>query len=667
MPSNRRTVYYSPTKGYLPNAAASPDPWTYTGGVAPLLANDDTEVVVESSGATLAAFVHKLHEVDSNGVVRTQDAAEIQVSLQGVSQPTYSTGASAIVLAISDGMREIGVSVGATLQFIDPTAGTVISEVATGWSWNQRHRYKLRKDRARRWVLFVDDEWKAAIPYGLGVAPSVSKPVYGLGILRASAGKVRLFDVEAGLNRPIPRPWQIERLKNTVPKALRDQWTEIAEAGARATLGVFESVQSDFEEVPSAITAATVDVFALHALGDRLPSAEVPAWTQVGGTIAVTRQRIKMSPSGGASPHYMQATTPATPKPNRVQYVARATFLVESFTADAEKRVGPMLELHNGHRGVYAYLREVVAGSQYEWRLSKNADSAATFGEVGQGWRVDVGAEHTVEVLVFGRSVVYLVVDGYIVDRVLYSVFTGALGTDLVRIGAAQDTTTTLYVSHASAGYRMSDNSRRPLFLQAWVEANFIDGGCSLNDEKDLWMRHQYAVAEMRGTKRGAEIELQRICCSELPAYQQVATLAGWNLEKTWPQVSPVYLDSAQTLLDLCLEFPNTAPLLTPEQIAYWAAKNLLPISTVDMQYEIALASAMTGPDTNPIPTSTRLTVATTKGFGTGDTVEVRNAANTVLEETTVVGVVSATQIDVQLTVNSWVATDVLRKVLAKS
>jgi len=32
-----------------------------------------------------------------------------------------------------------------------------------------------------------------------------------------------------------------------------------------------------------------------------------------------------------------------------------------------------------------------------------------------------------------------------------------------------------------------------------------------------------------------------------------------------------------------------------------------------------------------------------------------------------VVGVVSATQIDVQLTVNSWVATDVLRKVLAKS
>lgn len=220
----------------------------------------------------------------------------------------------------------------------------------------------------------------------------------------------------------------------------------------------------------------------------------------------------------------------------------------------------------------------------------------------------------------------------------------------------------------AYAVHRVTDRYKRRAFEQSVIERDLAIGGLERNDELDLWAERHHAVQQLRGTTRGILLEARRIAASNDDVQLvPVATPGEWFLEVTWPDVSPIWLELDAMLSHVCLEIPaDTTPNWTLEDLGAWIARHLLPRSTVELSYSVAVATTVTAPSSLLPSGDTRLQVTSTRGFDAGDLVTIRSEDSEQRLEGQVVAVQSSTELD--LTHIGTVATGaVIRRTLARS
>lgn len=670
MPIARSMLWWHADGGVLPQAVA--DPWILTGTGASL-ANGALRLV-DSSGAARLTYLHKLVSSDGpTAAPRQRDWVWFQLSVRGVSAtPAWASGASPIGFFIDDGARAMAVSIGSSLQLIDPVTGDVVATVAASFSWLVEHVYLLLKTGSDRWVLHVDGKKVAEVAYtAAAVSPGGPARVVVGSMDVGGTSTCYVNQLEVGLNQAVPPQWKVDRAYYGFPVAIQNRWTTMARAALRATVGLLETPIRMLEEAWRDLTAARLAESAYSFAGDVMPDDVIPAWTLVnGGDLSIERGRLRIDAAGvtttGVS---VLAPVAATGLPVDVEYCFGATWTVPEYTADAAGRVGPYMRITNGDAHVVVQLVEVVAGESWAWVFTDDAITGA-YTEIGTiQWQVDIRQAVDVEVLVLGQQWVLLLINRQIVDRVPYASFDSGSadpGFELGSASAGAGAVGVYLVEHVIAERRLCDLARRPLLLQGAVERAIPVGGCERNDELETWMQHHIEVQQLRGTRQGILVEVKRLACTEDCYVVRNTDYAGWYLDVSYPEVTPIWLDAEGVLSDVFVEFGVGSVNFSPQALADLAAWYLVPRSTPELEYFVCLAARLTIDSTVPAPGRTRVTVVSTEGFTVGDAVTIRTSDNVVLEDHVVVAVISGVALDIdETTLAPFPAGSVIRKVLA--
>lgn len=603
---------------------------------------------------------------------RPRAVLDAQITIAADAYTAWTGTTSPVGFWTDDGERMLGVSVGTNLRLVNPATGATIKEVFPAWDGLNPHAYLLRKDRHQRWLLWVDGKLVAEVAYEEGVpsqgVPSTTGftgpryPLFAWGVIGpAGTATTRIARVETGCNVPLPPQWKVERFYQSMPVAMQARWSPFSEALLRASVGLVERGIELLNGAFLSITAAKYPEERATFKGDIDPVDLVPPWGANGQSIV--RQRVRLTGTGAVSVslnYTLTTTTTAT----TAEYVIGATMILRSYTVDGFGRVGPVVRVADGVRQSTAQLVETGTGA-YAWVLTDDVITAAPVVEIGTRWPVDPFQETRVEVRVYSGDWCVLMVDGEIVDKIPYSLLplSGVSARGFLQIPAGP--AAVLDLTEGVLERNLTDLTRRPLFLQRTVENLIPTGGCERNDELEVWTRGWSKVHHLRGTTQGLVVELRRLTCSEDPAVVVEQDLASWFLELTWPDLDAVYLELGGYLSDVFVESPGIRNMTLTEYADY-VARYMLPISVIELQYFFCLAAIMTANTTVPGAGLTRITIPTTDGFAVGDTVTVRDAANTVQESTTVSAIVSDTVLDV-VTVSPRVTGDVIRKVLSHS
>lgn len=646
-------------------------PWALTGAGRSL--SDGALLLQDTSAVSVLTYTRKLY--DSDGMAhapRARDWVWFQVRVKGLTAtPAWASGASPIGFYVDDGARALGVSIGSTLQFIDPYTGNVIAGAATAFPWLLEHVYLLCKVGSDRWILWVDGKLTGQVSYTAGVPSAGSPAKVGFGSLDVGGLSSALWNQpEVGLNQAVPPQWKVDREFAVLPVAMQTRWTEMARAALRATIGIMETPLRLLEEAWRDLTAARLAQTTYAFTGERLPSLDVPAWTLLNAPdVSIERERVRLDALGVLLTGVRATlTTPATGLPNDVEYALRATWTVREYTPDAQGRVGPYMQAINGHGRATAQLVEVGTG-QWAWVLT-NDQLVGAYTVIGtEKWRVDITQPHEVELQVLGRDWVLLLVNKRIVDRIPYSKLTSGASPfmfELASSGGGAGPQGVYLVENVTGERRLCDLARRSLLLQNAVERLIFVGGCERNDELETWMQHHHEVEELRGSTQGIIVEMRRLACNEDCFVVHEDTWTAWYLEVTYPEVTPIWLETDGKLVDVFVEFGVGSLNFSPQELADLAANYLVPTSVLELQYFICLAARLTNLTFVPVPGVTRVTVVTTEGFEVGDTVTIRNPGNTVNEEHTVLNVVSGTVLDITQTAFApFPINSVIRKTLA--
>ena len=668
--ADRSLFWWHADSGELPEVYRVP--WALTGAGSSLASA--ALRMRDTSNVSVLTYTHKLFDADGRAhAPRNRDWVWLQVRVRGVSSaPAWASGASPIGFWVDDGARALGVSIGSTLQFIDPYTGAVIASIATAFPWLFDHVYMLCKAGADRWLLWVDGQLLGSVSYTAGVASVGSPAVAGFGSLDVGGFSESFFNQpELALNQAVPPQWKVERVFAGLPVALQARWSEMARAALRASIGLFETPLKLLEEGWRDLTAARLAQSAFQFTGKRLPSLENPAWTLLNGAgLTIERERVRVDALGVATTG-LRATVapPGTGLPTDVEYTTRATWTVREYIPDAQGRVGPYMQVLNGHAMITAHLVEVVAGESWAWVLTDDALVGAytVIGTVH--WLVDITQAHEVEIQVLGRDWVLLLVNKRLVDRVPYGAFPfGAppYQFNLASAGGAPGPVGVWLLENGMAERRLCDLARRPLLLQGAVERLIFVGGCERNDEIETWMQHHHEVEALRGATQAITIEMMRLSCNQDCFIVRDQTYTAWYLEVTYPEVTPIWLETNGTLTDVYVEFGVGSLNFSPQQLADLAARYLVPTSVVELQYRICLAARLTALTVVPGPGITRVTVVSTEGFLAGDAVTIRDQGNTVQEDHVIQTILSSTQLDIdETTFAPFAANAMIRKVLA--
>ncbi len=647
-------------------------PWTLTGAGRTL--SGGALLLQDVSAVSVLTYTRQLFDADgTTRLPRSRDWVWFQIKVRGVSSaPAWASGASPLGFYVDDGARALGVSIGSTLQFIDPYTGTVVAGIATSFPWLSDNVFMLCKAGADRWLLWVDGRLLGHVSYTAGVASAGSPAVGGFGCLDSAGQAAGYFNQpELALNQAVPAQWKVDRAVSGLPVSLQTRWSEMARAAMRATVGLFETPLRLLEEAWRDLTAARLVGTAYSFTGERLPSLESPAWTLLtAADLSVERERLRID-AGGVTATGVRATValPATGLPNDVEYMLRATWTVREYSPDAQGRVGPYMQAINGDGRVTAQLVEVTAGEAWAWVLTDDSLTAALTVIGTVSWRVDIAQPHEVEIQVLGRDWVLLLVNRRIVDRIPYSLVTPGPSPyqfELGSAGAGAGATGVFLLENVTAERRLCDLSRRPLLLQNAVERLIFVGGCERNDELETWMQHHHEVEGLRGSTQGMTLEMRRLACNEDCYVVDDVTQTSWYLEVTYPEVTPIWLETNGRLVDVIVEFGVGSLNFSPQELADLAARYLVPASVPELQYFICLAARCTAGTFVPAPGSTRVTVVTTEGFEVGDTITIRNPGNTESETQVVQLVLSDTQLNIgETSFAPYPINSMIRKTLA--
>lgn len=675
--SPEEIVYLSPSRGLLPENASPA--WVKVGGGSVAIVGD-AFVLTDASGTNRLLYYRPFIDADRRTQAtaapssRPADALEVQSTMRVSAYTAWTGDTSPAGLLISDGERALGLAVGAALRLVDPATGGTVLEVFPAWDYANAHSYLLRKDQHQRWVLSVDGKEAAVLGYdrapaapGRPTLTSYAGPVYALGawgvIGQTGTATVEVYRHEQACNLAIPRQWKIERFTGLLPLAVQERWGPLFEGFMRACSGVLEGAQELMGQAGLSLTAARFPQYEGAFTGDVLPDTLDPAWTvDAGVSAAVVRQRLRVTSSGSAAEGFTLSFG-GTLYPTSYESQAGATWILREYAADSEGRVGPVVRVSDGTKQAVAQMIEV--GDAVCWALTDGAVFGGTAPALlGTPRPVDPAQAHAVSVYLFTPDWALLVIDGEIVDKVPYADLDSA-GTARAQILVTGDAGNVADVTDGIGARRVSDFRKRPMFLQDTIERLIPVGGCERNDELEVWARSKPDLHRIRGTTQAIIVELRRLACSDQVAVVSDASPAGWWLDLSFPDWDAVFLDMDGYLTDIWVETPNIRTM-TIEDFAVWVCRYLLPISVLELEYHFCLAQTLTGSSSVPSPGLTRLPVASSLGFAPGDTVTVRDAANTAQVEATIAAIPSATAIDVG-TISARIAGDVVRKLIASS
>lgn len=644
------------------------DAWTLTGAGGAI--DEGVLDLNDASAVNPNYFEHQLVPTDSASARPYQrDWVWLQVGVQAVSvTPGWASGASGIALAIDDGARALALSIGSTLRLIRPSTGGVVEVIDTSSSWLEEHTYVLLKAGTNFWAVYRDGRLVAQVGYRAAEPGAATPGVARFGSLDPTGSSRALWRfAELGVNRAVPPQWKVDQVFGSLPLPMQSRWTEVARAGLRATVGLLEGPVRVLEETWHELTARRLAQVTYRLSAGERPAQASPAWTELeAGDMAVERHRLRIEAGGVATTGIRAALSSAGGGSTDTEYTMRATWTVRSHTPDAEGRVGPYMQVCNGDAAVTAQLIEVTDG--YAWILTDDALSGAYVDLGSVAWLVDPSQEHVVEIQVLGQTLVLLLVDGAIVDRIRYATMPASVLYRFEAASAAGSASGVYLLQDVLAERRMCDLARRPIFLQNAVERLIFVGGRERNDEIDTWMRRHFQVQEMRGTTQGMLVELRRLTGNEACYVVTDTTTLEHFLEVTYPDVTPTFIEARGATRDVFVEFGVGCVNFGPMELARLAQRYLVPASVPELTYHICLCARLTADSTVPSAGITRLTVASVVGFAVGDTITLRTADNATHEDREILAITLPTTIDITETSTApYAAGSVLRKILLES
>jgi len=538
-------------------------------------------------------YRRKLFDSDQDDTVRATDTIDVQASVRVVHEVGPTAG-----LLITDGYRMCGISVGAQVQMVNVGTGAVVYTFEVPSPFSVGGVIRVLKEGTSGWTVWVNGRLIGTVPYHYAPlrAAGTGAPAVGFGHPSAgvSGAESRWSEITYAVNTAVAPAWKLEAVRANMPTALLRRWTTRHEALIRTVVAAFEDLTDRATDLAwRAWTAATLTSYRGYASGSQLPG--VSNNLEVLGNVArlsVVRQRIRVASASSAGPDGVRGTwgDDGLNFTSETVYAVRARIIVRAINATGApgNMVGPFLEVAQAYR-VQARLQYDSAG--YFWNLVVPSTGTA----YGSSWRVGVAVplEHEVELQVIGQDRVLLLVDGTITAEVPYSYFAVVGNTTASHAGyVGRYSTLTQQVeidlSDIAIERRDSDLNRRPLFQQRLQDRLIAYGGCERNDRLETWLHHRRQVLEARGTQLGILIELARIACTALYTSEDVEPF-GWYLDVSHPDITPVYLDVGGTKLTTDYFFGFDAPGMSAQQIATWAAANLLPTSTVESPFYIGV------------------------------------------------------------------------------
>tara|TARA_R110000824_G_scaffold54028_2_gene149053 strand:- start:3402 stop:6782 length:3381 start_codon:yes stop_codon:yes gene_type:complete len=566
---------------------------------------------------------------------RPEDYMEVSLRFEGVTDTgAFSgSGTSGHVMFIDDGERSLGVSIGNTLNLVDPFSGAVLLEIRQGWGWLHPQGYRLIKLDATIFELWVDGRLLARLPYEAGAASASATPIKGWGWLSSTgSGDAFWQAVDASMNVVLPPQWKVDRERSNMAGVLQANWNQSHRAMLRAFSGTTQAVQDSMTQLWERFTAGRLVMNVGRLDGTKLPLDADPPWLEVvlgGATITIERERLRFTsaPLPTVSGAVAAFIFPTPTNPTEASYRARATFIVRDFqSTDPEGRVGPSLSIQNGDQLIRAIMLRSRFNPELVGWIIQNGPSTGVIGDVGEThWYVNIHEPHEVELYVIARNRVILLVNGLLVDDQPYSNFsTAPTASHIAGIGIPSSGMHQVRfdAENIRVEQSYSANRQRPLFLQRNQERLIFVGGCERNDHIDVWNRNRHGVHQMRGTADGVRNELRRISCDDDLAVVSIQSPAEWFLEVSYPDVTPIYLEAQGVIAETVIEFQSKSPNFTPEALTALARKYILPRSVLEAGFALALATELTAATVSAATTT--FTIDDPTGFDDGDDIELR-------------------------------------------
>ena len=684
-----RTGWTSPTAGILPDAL--PDfPWKKEGAAAVTIV-DGAFVLDDNNPADLLAYSRPLHPDDTTITNhRPNSSAWVQARLRVVQADPWAPKTSAPVCGIelSDGNRRIMAAVGnGAAMLIDPEHALILAK-GHRFASSAYFDLMLAKIGSERWELWIDGVRVAVVPYLLARKVAGGAGGYSRwgSISNLHTSETHWQFVEDSLDEPPPAQITLARVMRSLPIAIQSRMGEIGTALLRATVGMLAHPAHGLQETAQGLTVGRWPIGGTWGyLGDTLPASLVPAWTALDPAgVSIDRERVRIhaqaAPTHTGSradfPPFLSNAVPFAPDDDGTEYTVSSTWRVIKYAPDAAGRVGPHLQIWNGSRIVTAQLVEIDPLDPdlgHGWTLARAPTvGALTLVPSSLGiWRVDPMQAHRVELQVLGHEVVLLIVNGRIVDRARYGDFTDATNETHAFVAAggagAAGPEVYAYTWDAHAQRRMADLSTRPWWAQDALDRLVFLGGCERNDEADTAKRTWHMGSHGRGTATGLIVELRRLSCDFRPILLDYSEPAEWFLEASYPEVTPIYLEADGFFALMVAEVYQLPPNFTVETFGALAERYLLPLGTLDLRYELALAVLTTGAITNPDPSTSRVPVTSSEWFTIGAVVTIRTADNLTWELAVVKGVPTGTDVDLNLLGSSYPGSSVLRVTIART
>lgn len=566
MTATPQPFVYPPREGLIPTAAR--DPWTTFGSLSSAVGSDSSSWWLDITTAGLGFYRRTV----------TMDVSD-DMEIQALAVRTSGSGAFGI--AIGDGAALLGLSIGNSLSLF---GGSYSRTIVASWDASVPHSYKLRKDGTRRWVVLVDDREIIAIPYTETAAVTDAARLYfgGLGTCVS-----RWYLVEAGVNDSVPAQWKVDKMRDTSPPAMAAHYTDtpLPDAINRTILGWFATSDKAMTDYIDARTSGQMVIEQYEGDGSALPGVGNTLSELSGGlgpALSVVRQRIRfpVTTTTGRAIGHAWADPPAW---GNAHVMVRAKITARSFPILPNGFCGPYLAVAE-ESVIYARLIYSSSTKAFTWRLSSGSADYDVAGEV-----VDPYQDHTVELHLFVGYGALLIVDGFPRGFVLWADLDANL-THVAAVGTSGSGSRTCEIDVEDIRVTRSshDLGRRPVLEQRALEANVPIGGWDRNDELETVVRAWYGVHEQRGTHDGIVLELQRLTHGLVSWFDDVAP-RSWYLNRSWPGVTPIYLNSPNVNTTRTYTIGTSCKLLTPLRLAQWAAYNLLPRSIGTRQFQIAL------------------------------------------------------------------------------
>lgn len=546
---------------------------------------------------------------------RTSDDIEIQVDFASIDSASPAGG---IGIVLADGAYAIGLSIGTSLAWVDPSDMT--TEIAWDWPasafpWQARHVVRLRKVGSGRWTLHIDGAPIAEAPYLLAIADD-QPAYYRIGLLPgASSGTCTVTSFEVGCNVCVAPIEDVERYRLGLPAGIRANWNSIARGRAVAMIGAVRRSYLMHEEAPKLRGCDRIRLDASTLSSDTLDGVE---WTQ-GADLDVegVRNRLRLSTAVSGFASYAWPTT----APAQVERVVSGTFVLRGApSVGADGDTGFTILLDDATRLIAAGLyRFGTAG--YGWRFGYTSTKP---GNDPRPVRADV--PHKVELRATTDHAL-LVVNGAVVDRMPYSSFGASPGTydDTAAVGWQRAPGSDVYVDveGITATRYLSDLSSRPHLRQVAAEKTMFASGAERADELRAWLDRRAATMRLRGTTAGIRAEARRMGASAHAFVSEESTPAMWVLDVTFPDVTPIWLDLDGSILDIYVEAGNLGPNWSAGRLCELLAAYLTPVSVLERRYHVCITTPLTA--TATAGSSVALAVSSTRGFAVGQDVSVVN------------------------------------------